>query len=229
MTLNEIAFDIGNLLRGGIRSDDDLVDIRQIKYWIHTTRATLIHQRLAKNAMLSDATWQTIPCAELEFVSASLCCNLDDDCIVARTKLDIPDGIHNKFAVYYPTFKGSSISIISYNRVRWVGNNKYTKDMKRAFFYNNKMYILNPDPAMKYISIEGIFEDPTKLEIFDLNCDSSTSTSPCYTDDLPYPMPNEMINTMKRMIIDTEFRFSSRALIDSTNDASGNLEEPGTK
>ena len=43
-TLNEIAYNILNIARSGISSDDDTLSINQIKHWIHYYRGALLQK-----------------------------------------------------------------------------------------------------------------------------------------------------------------------------------------
>ena len=43
-TLNEIVYDLRNMTRGGLLSDDEIMSHDQFKFWVHNTRAMLIRR-----------------------------------------------------------------------------------------------------------------------------------------------------------------------------------------
>ena len=86
MTLDEIAYNILHLLRGGRSSNDELISIEQIKFNIKHYRAMFIRRYYVRNGYVSIRLEKVSGCIDLERVGASNCCNLPKDCPAYRTK-----------------------------------------------------------------------------------------------------------------------------------------------
>ena len=97
MTLNEIAYNLLNLVRGGRSNHDEHISLDQIKFNIKHYRAVFIRRDFAKNGFNSRHTEQDLGCVELMPVDASKCCNLDTKCHVYRTEKKIPKTIRYNF------------------------------------------------------------------------------------------------------------------------------------
>ena len=231
ITLNKLAYDLLNIVRGGKISDDENLSIRQIKFWINNTRAQLIRQDLNKSRSVSRNLVQSLGCVDVESVDASLCCNLEVDCIVYRTAERIPNPIETNHKdlitrVGSVTMGTRAFQFIPYERAAYIGNSPFEgiNNSIKAFLFDRYIYLLipNDDTVMRKINIQGVFGDPT--EVGDFNpCDGNE----CYTDDSYYPISEHMVETMKQMIITTNFKIAASASTDSKGD--GKFEvEPNT-
>ena len=93
MTLNEIAYNLLNLIRGGRSHHDEHISLDQIKFNIKHYRAVFIRRDFAKNGFNSRHTEQNLGCVDLERVDASQCCNLPSTCVVYKSVKPIPKTI----------------------------------------------------------------------------------------------------------------------------------------
>tara|TARA_R100001082_G_C4362290_1_gene159976 strand:- start:1624 stop:2481 length:858 start_codon:yes stop_codon:yes gene_type:complete len=57
-SLNEIAYNVRNIARGGYASDDELISIRQIKHWVHYHRAQLLMNYTSNGNFIHPQTFQ---------------------------------------------------------------------------------------------------------------------------------------------------------------------------
>ena len=72
------------------------------------------------------------------------------------------------------------------------------------------MYILGPE-HLEYVSIEGVLEDPTSIgECFD-------------RDTSVYPIPANMIPTLKQMIFERELNIMLKVPSDITNNSTNDV------
>ncbi len=83
-TLNEIAYDLLSIVRPQL-SDDNDIDIRQIKFWIRNQRALWLRNELNRKRSIDEDVIQTL-CVDIEEVDASDCCDITIDCSVLRSK-----------------------------------------------------------------------------------------------------------------------------------------------
>lgn len=200
--LEEIAYDIMSNLSGTSRiSDDTDIELEQIYYKIDSVRAILIRQDQAKGRSLSSNIIQTLPCLKVKQVSASECCDVELDCTVMRTVLQIPKPIelYQKdliVRVAGADITGPSWNMLSLAKLSWSGKSKWTKDSTKWFYRNGYIYILNP-PILTNISVSGVFENPRVLGTYQ-NC----SGEPCFNEQSDYPISGHMLPVLKQMVIE---------------------------
>ena len=215
MTLDEIAYNILNLLRGGRSSNDELISLDQIKFNIQHYRAMLIRRDFARNGVITRHLEQDLGCLELIKVDASKCCNLPTECAVYRTVRKIPKTVRFNFkdaVTYVGDISGTgTIPIVDSNTVQWLPYDKYTKNKMKAYMIEDHLYVYNAD-GLKFINVRGIFEDPEDLSKYD--CDGDD----CYDDDSDFPIPMDMLQTITQGIMSGELMMLSSSVNDTTND-----------
>ncbi len=208
MTLNEIAYNILNLVRGGRSSNNDYISTSQIKFNVKYYRAMLIRRDFARNGIITRHLEQDLGCLELIKVDASKCCNLPTECAVYRTvRFNFRDSI-----TYVGDVSGTgSIPIVESNAVQWLPYDKYTKNKMKAYMIEDYIYIYNAD-GLKFINVRGVFEDPEDVAKFD--CDGSD----CYDDNMDFPIPMDMLQTITQGIMSGELMMLASSMNDTTND-----------
>lgn len=201
MTLNEIAYNILNLVRGGRSSNNDYISTSQIKFNVKYYRAMLIRRDFARNGIITRHLEQDLGCLELIKVDASKCCNLPTECAVYRTVKKIPRTVRFNFrdsVTYVGDVSGTgTIPIVDSNAVQWLPYDKYTKNKMKAYMIEDYIYVYNAD-GLKFINVRGVFEDPEDVAKFD--CDGSD----CYDDNMDFPIPMDMLQTITQGIMSGE-------------------------
>jgi len=215
MTLNEIAYNILNLVRGGRSSNNEHISTSQIKFNVKYYRAMLIRRDFARNGIITRHLEQDLGCLELIKVDASKCCNLPTECAVYRTVKKVPRTVRFNFSdaiTHVGDVSGTgTIPIVDSNAVQWLPYDKYTKNKMKAYMIEDYIYIYNAD-GLKFINIRGIFEDPEDVAMFD--CDGSD----CYNDDSEFPIPMDMLQTITQGIMSGELMMLASSVNDTTND-----------
>tara|TARA_R100001510_G_scaffold15057_1_gene12376 strand:- start:33984 stop:34670 length:687 start_codon:yes stop_codon:yes gene_type:complete len=215
MTLNEIAYNILNLVRGGRSSNNEHISTSQIKFNVKYYRAMLIRRDFARNGVITRHLEQDLGCLELIKVDASKCCNLPTECAVYRTVRKIPKTVRFNFkdaVTYVGDISGTgTIPIVDSNTVQWLPYDKYTKNKMKAYMIEDHLYVYNAD-GLKFINVRGIFEDPEDLSKYD--CDGDD----CYDDDSDFPIPMDMLQTITQGIMSGELMMLSSSVNDTTND-----------
>jgi hypothetical protein len=200
---------------------------------INEQRALLIRNEYNKNRSIDPNIQQTIGCLELELVDPTVCCfTVPGLCKVLRSVLPIPNTIE-----FYNSKGLTSVgpvdltkprySYIDFARVPFIGHGRTTKNTIYVFLLDNYLYVISNNISFistKYITIRGIFEDPTVLEDF-CNCDGSCCWSP---NDI-YPMNSWMWVYAKDMIVQKLLRKKSIRQDDSNDGKDGLIETNGTK
>lgn len=203
---NQIAYDILFNLEGTSRiSDDSEIDIEQIYFKIDSTRAFLIRQDQSKGRSLSDNIIQTLPCLEVQQVSASECCNINSSCTIMRTKLRIPRPIELYQKDLITRVSGTNIlssswNYIPYAQVEYSGLSKWNKNSTKWFLKDGYIYIINP-PNLTTITVSGVFERPSDLATY-----KTCSNQACYSPESEYPISAHMLPTLKQLILEDLMR-----------------------
>lgn len=229
-TQNQLIYDLRNILRGGsLVSDDDPISDRQLAFWIAAARAQLIRQQLDRGQTLSENVTQSLPCVSVIQVEASTNPDIVSGCSIVRTALRIPNTIEAKeedmlLRVSSPKLGTIPYAVHPFATMPYTEYNKFGKKVVKAFYKEGYIYIQNAPVLLDSIYISGVFEDPQELAEF-----NDCSDAPCFSPDSRYPISNQMLDTLKRLIIDTHFRFIQKPLSDNTNNAQHNLEEQQAK
>ena len=225
-TLNELVYDLTNLIRSGRISDDEPLSPRLIEFWIQNTRSRLIRNDLEKKRSINPDLIQTLGCVPLSPVDASECGCTTVGCKVLRTDSQIPHAIElyqkNLITRVGPiNTLEKPYTMISYHRVPFIGSDKFTKKLIRSVLHNGYIYLILNDKIsrLSMVNIQGVFEDPTEAGQFN-HCNGDA----CYTSDSTYPISSVMIEDMKKMIIDNNFKIAISAPTDNLGNASHEVE-----
>jgi len=223
--LKEIVYDIKNIIRGGIQSDDEIISDRQIEFQVHTLRAQFIRQDINKRRSVSDNIKQLISCLEVGPVKGSTC-GLSDDIMIVRSKKKIPSSVEtahqNLVTAIGPTgILSANFHMIPYNRAPWAGNNRYTKNMTFAFLLDGFVYILGPEAELlEQVKVEGVWQDPTMIQEY-----IKTDGSSCYdVDKDEYPLSTSMLDLIKQSMLAQNLQPMIQMPTDSSNNAKSDVQ-----
>ena len=201
MTLNEIAYNLLNQVRGGRSHNDEHISLDQIKFNIKHYRAVFIRRDYSRSGFNSRHTEQDLGCLELIKVDPSKCCNLPSSCSVYRTTEKIPRTVRYSFEealTHIGDITGTgTIPLVNSNMIQFL-------------------------PWDKYTNVRGVFEDPAEVAKFK-NC----SGSDCYDDNVHnYPIPMDMLEQINKSILSGELGLLAGTTSDTTNDR---MQDPQTK
>ncbi len=229
ITFNKLAYSMLDQVRGGLLSDDEAISLRLVKYWINNTRALLIRQDLDKGRTISASIVQTISCLEVTEVDASTCpCNVPIGCTIMRTVRTIPKpieiGQRDLIVRVGPiNITARAFSLVNQFRASWTGYLSFNINPK-AFYRDQYIWIINPPQGLQYITIQGVFENPEDLAEY-----VSCTSTPCYTDDDPYPISAWMVNSMEKIIMENNFKIATSTSIDDKGNAKPDYTPDQTK
>lgn len=137
MTLDQIAYNILNIVRGGRSNSDEHISLSQIKFNIRYYRAMMIRRDLARNNFMSRHLEQDLGCIKMRKVNASKCCNFDVDCDVYKSEVKIPRTVRANFRDMITYIGGvdgvSRIPLIQPDYVKFIPYDKYTKIKEKLF------------------------------------------------------------------------------------------------
>lgn len=133
-----------------------------------------------------------------------------------RTKFKVPKMIDLNYGtsliVYNPV--GEEIQLIPKSRVTTVRNKRWTGKELYCYLDNNYLFIEGPD-MIHYATISGVFEDPFELVEYGL-----------WSSTAKFPLPMNLIPTLKQMIFANDLRILLPNPIDQTNDNVISLSPP---
>ncbi len=220
MTLDEIAYNILNLLRAGRSSNDEMISIEQLKFNIKHYRAMFIRRDYARNGYVSKHLEQDLGCLELEQVDASKCCNLPQDCPVYRTKRKMPKTIRFNLRDAF-TFIGKpngtgTIPKVEGYEIEYIPYDKYTSMHTKYYIIDEYIYVYNPN-GLEAINVRGVFEDPEEVANFSTCVDGE-----CYDDQSPFPLPMDMVSAITSGMAQGELALLAGGVNDTSNDRQQN-------
>ena len=222
VTLNTITTDLLNIIRGSKITQSEPIGVRQLEAWVHEYRAKLLKQDLDKGKLINADYVQTLQALEVEEVDEAEGTTEDTDYETFRTVLQLPKTIDLNFKAgftYIGTITGQEIQFSSETKSRWQEHKKYTAHDKIAYLKDGYIYVTN-DRDIRYITVRGVFEIPTEVSHLDNPREVVTDV----TANSPYPIPINMLPTLKQMILQGELGIEARAPSDLTNDDASKVE-----
>ena len=230
-SIKQIADDL--IITMGLRSDDSKIDIRSIYYWINTKRALLIHRELEKSAFINPAFTQFIPCMNLISVdqNVAVCCNgIPTSCTILRSELKLPKTIPFKgnygiISISSPMILGKDIKLVDPKNFKYVGNGRHNRREVFCTIIDDYIYIRTKADIMqnvtgKTVSIRLVAENPLDLSSYGL-CDSTNTSTSCFSEDTEYPLPDYLVATIKQMVLQDDLKITMTVPEDNSNNSSG--------
>tara|TARA_R110000744_G_scaffold157_4_gene529 strand:+ start:2858 stop:3550 length:693 start_codon:yes stop_codon:yes gene_type:complete len=206
-SINQLVFDVMEIVRGQQISDDTDISEKQVIYQINNQRALWLKREQNKpGASIDSQIVQDLGCLELIEVDAAECCTIELGCTVLRTRKQLPKFInfHSGLGITRvgPIHKLKlPFTYTNYDKAIYTANaeNKYSKGVL-AFLLNGYVYTIMTDPNMvhlTYINVRGVVEDPTALK--DYKCDSEGTA--CFSYDDEYPLNADLIPFIKEQVL----------------------------
>lgn len=200
MTYREIIYMCLDQLK--VVSDDSHFTVDHILFLLPKVRATILKQQYSDvKKEIPQSNYQTV-CLDLiqvPAISGEPC----EGGTYLRSKHKIPSIMSIGSSMIYPVdfYQGIHISYISKERMRYVGNNKWLKNI----IYASKgpddyMYFKSSNPQYLYlerVKMSGIFEDIEKAS--GLECDSKDK--PCDILDREFPIEESLVPTVIEYIV----------------------------
>lgn len=223
-SLNELIFNLNNIERGGILSDDENMSEEQLKFIFNYVRAVVIKRDADKSRHISNDIVQDLGCVPVKLIDKAECCSVSAGCNILRTVSKIPTVLDFNFDTGLRSIgdiDGDELYTEStYETIMWSRHNKYTGKLPRYFHKDGYIYVTNKDLS-DYVRIRAVFEDPREAALFK-TCDGD----PCYNDDMDYPVAAWMIPVINELILSKELRIEALAANDEVNDARTTVEAP---
>jgi hypothetical protein len=215
-TKREIVYNILNLLEGGRVSDDTIPSYRQISFIVDYKRAQYLRQDQTKNWFDMDTIYQDLGILKMVEVDSSECCAFESGCKIFRTEKKIPQLL--RFSLRHAIKinainKRTRFELILPERFDFISYVKFSRLNQPVYFlngylYTSEIYALNvraalakPDDAKGFICADG---------------------KQCFTDDMEYPLPQDIIDLITKDILSTESKLLLAITQDLENDTKDN-------
>lgn len=209
-------------------SDDAVFTEDHIIFLLNKYRAFILKQRYSDiKKQIPESNYQTI-CLDLiqvPAISGEPC----EGGTYLRSKDKIPFLMKLGNPSIYPIdYYQGDITIVSRDRMRYIGYNKYLKNIIYASIApDNYIYFKSYNPQYLYlekVKMTGMFEDPQKA--FEIQCEEEESS--CDILDATFPIEEALIPPMVELIV-KELLGAEYRPEDKKNDATDNLSEVTVK
>lgn len=212
-----------------LSSDDTYFTEEHVYFLLGKYRGFLLKQRYSDiKKDIPESNYQTV-CLDLIEVPAIP----DEECeggFYLRSKEPIPYLMKIGSSKVYPIdyFQGGSVTLVSMQRMRYVGYNRWLPNIiYAAFGPDNHLYFKSGNPQFLYMQrarLTGIFESPEKAA--ELQCEGDAEAL-CDPMDKIFPMEEALIPQLIELVV-KELSGAIYKPKDSSNDASDDLSELAT-
>lgn len=212
-----------------LHSDDALFTEDHIIFLADKYRTFLLKQRYSDvKKQIPESNYQTI-CLDLIEVPAmaGAPCELEYSSYL-RSTIKIPHLMKIGAPIIYPNddYYRGTITLVSRDRMRYVGYNKYLKNIIYASIApDNYVYFKSSNAEslkLKKVKLTGIFEDSYKVS--ELQCSYETENSSCDILDIDFPIETSLIPPLVELVV-KELLGAEYRPEDSNNNAKDDLPE----
>jgi hypothetical protein len=205
-----------------ITSDDSSYNEDHIIYLLNKYRAFVLKQKYSDiKKTVSDSNYQTVSLELIEVPTLIGDYCIEGVCLRSKDKLPVIMDVGN--VVIYPLdFYNTNISLISKERMKYVGYNKYLQNVIYASVGpDNYLYFKSSNPQylhLENVNVKGVFEDPIAvLNLTEFNSNSNII-------DTIFPMEEALIPAVSELVL-KELLGASYRPKDTTNNASDDLSD----
>ena len=216
MLLSKIVYSIQDLRSKFSQSDDNPLSDRQVLFILNYYRSFLIRQDMEKGRPLSPFVMQELT-LDLEKVDKGIGFTTNDK--ILRTVIEIPKPIEGHMHDYL-TYVGrvdfeDRWTQLDLQSLKSVNYTRHAGRFPRWFARESKIYVkFPPTCTVKKVLIRGVFEEP------ELVAKLAGKIGPFQGQEWDYPISNNMLSTIMRMLEESEFRFTFAIPKDHENDGS---------
>jgi len=223
MLLSEIIYNIKNLVAGGIESDDQDWSNSQVSFIIDYYRATLLKRDQERNRFNKDLYVQNLGKIELKEDDKNELCE-PETCILKSTiQLPTPmivgDGISLTFV---GTMEGRPFHKRNHNAMYYKRAAKYVGRQPAYYFQNGYIYLVDPPTKMfSHLNVQGVFERPSMARKL-----VACGDGDCFeTFDFEYPLPLHHVETIVKLVAQTELKVLTSIPVDTANNSINQLAD----
>lgn len=219
----EIIYNIKELMKD--HTDDSLMSDRHILFLFTTHRAKFLRQLYSDRAKGLDSSASQTLCLNMIKVDKGTC-GVTTDCFITRSKEKLPNllSLRGRSALMSagPAVVGTSkFDVVQAQDASICMDDPYATTS--VFIQDNYLYVIGPTIAsslIKCIRVEGIFDNPSILEVYNNCCGCEDTPDPCVTDLTEYPVPGHMVPDINQAVLrDFLSTYNVTASRDTDNDS----------
>lgn len=221
MTINELIYTVRMEIKD-FKSDDIKLSDRNIEFLINFLRVKLIRQEIQKNRDVSSSIEQNLGVIELEQVDISEDSDFITDSYILRSVKEIPTPIDVNGNELITTITGldGGNRIDFKSKAQAIKNSwtKYASKRLAAYYFGNRIYLVNCPDETQFITVNGVFENPRDVAAF-----TRKDGEPCYNPNKDrYPMSMHMNDQITSLIKRKELDLYFQLIEDKINDGQSN-------
>ena len=216
MLLSKIIYTIQELRSKFSQSDDNPLSDRQVLFILNYYRSFLIRQDMEKGRPLSPFIIQELT-LDLEKADKGIGFETRDK--ILRTTIEIPKPIEGHMHDYL-TYVGRADfedrwTQLDLQSLKSVAYTRHAGRFPRWFARESKIYIkFPPTCTVSKVLVRGVFEEP------EIVAKLAGKILPFTGQEWDYPISNNMLSTIIRMLEESEFKFTFAIPKDHENDGS---------
>ena len=216
MLLSKIIYTIQEIRSKFSQSDDNPLSDRQVLFILNYYRSFLIRQDMEKGRPLSPFIIQELT-LDLEKVDKGIGFITGDK--ILRTVIEIPKPIEGHMHDYL-TYVGRADfedrwTQLDLQSLKSVSYTRHAGRFPRWFVRENYIYVkFPPTCTVKKVLVRGVFEEP------EIIAKLNKKIIPFKGMEWDYPISNNMLSTIIRMLEESEFKFTFAIPKDHENDGS---------
>ena len=227
-TYKELTYMVLDELK--LYSDDALYTEEHVMFLLGKYRTFLLKQRYSDvKKQIPESNYQTIclDLIEVPAISGEPC--EGGSYLRSREKIPFLMKIGNP-RVYPVDYYQGEITYVSRERMRYVGYNKYLKNIIYASIGpDNYLYFKSFNPQYLYLEkarMTGIFEDPQAAS--ELQCPDESGNTVCDVSDREFPIENALIPPLIQLVVE-ELTKTEYKPEDKENNSDDDLSEAVSK
>lgn len=217
MRLTEISHLVLEIIRAAHIIDDERIDTRMLDALVNTKRDTYIKNELNGNNPFTENATQQMPITLETVTGTSGGLGISRGRRILRTVEKIPRITEYRcgLAIHEIT-DGNLLSLpfshVSYEHLRFVGNNRFNEAFLYASVFEDRIYISQKtsQSALTSGNLTAVFQDPRAVPGFNVDTD-------------PYPVNDYMVEYIKNSITREDMIQLIKMPTDDINDGSGDL------
>ena len=201
-TLNEIAYNILNIIKKGEAVNAELPSIEHIKFLIRYYRSLLI-KRDFDTGFKDPTPFEQEMILTMEMEDPMYKGYSEEALELLGTMFNSSENLPKRIAfnrmnaiTYVSTPNGKRIPHYNVHRVQWKKFDRHTSSSPYTYMDGDTLILINESSIIPTLVIRGIFENP-----LDLNTDADVDSG-----DIEYPMPNDFVQRVVQSILSTEFK-----------------------
>ena len=232
MKVKEIVYMVLDLAKTSV-SDDSYLNEDHALFLCRKYRAFLIKKEQEKRASVeaADIFEQQQICLDLEKIAAIDGTPCSGGYYLRTTK-PVPKIVEGTQPQVYPIdyYQGINISYISRDRMRYVGTNKYLRNIiYTSIGPDLHVYLKSSNPQFMYLKklrMSAVFEDFD--QVTDLLCDDNGEGQVCDVLDMDFPIREYLVPMLIELVV-KELTGAKYQIADKSNDANDNLSDVRTQ